>query len=67
MGPIAINVAHYWAMKFLTAADRALIEAYEDRPGSRHFHQKRCERRLLLQHYQNYFLLGYELVNRYAH
>ena len=54
-------------MKFLTAADRALIEAYEDRPGSRHFRLKQCERRLLLQHHQNYFIRSYELVNRYAH
>ena len=67
MGPIAINVAHYWAMKFLAAANCALIASRYSAVGSPNYNTTRAARAQFLVHSDNWRHTRWQLLRRYAH
>lgn len=67
MGPIAINVAHYWAMTFLAAANCALIASRYSAVGSPNYNNARSARAQLLVHSDNWSHTRLQLLRRYAH
>lgn len=67
MGPIAINVAHYWAMQFLAAANCALIASRYSDVGSPNYNSARAARAQLLVRANLLNVKISILLARYAH